>query len=98
MTWTVKTQLPVEFEIRKTENVLSFAEIPSGRKVIVIDQTVYDLYRDALPTDAQTVILPIEASEATKDWKNAHRILSFLETNGVLRRSEPVIAIGGGVL
>jgi 3-dehydroquinate synthetase len=98
MTWTVKTHLPVEFEIRKTENVLSFKEISADRKVIVIDQTVYDLYKDALPLDAHTVILPIESSESTKDWKSAHRILTFLEENGVLRRSEPVIAIGGGVL
>lgn len=96
MTWTVKTQLPVEFEIRKTENVLSLTEINSRRKLVVIDQNVYDLYRKQLPTDI--TLLPVSCSEATKSWDTAHIILAFFEENQVLRRSEPIIAIGGGVL
>lgn len=96
MNWTIKTSLPVEFEIRKTTNVLSLGEINSARKIVVIDQTVYDLYRDELPADI--AILPIECSEETKSWATAERVLLFFEKQGVLRRSEPIIAIGGGVL
>lgn len=96
MSWTIKTSLPVEFEIRRVDNVLTLDAIDSNRKIVVIDQTVYDLYHKQLSNDI--VVLPVNCTEKNKTWETAHKILSFFEDQKLLRRSEPVIAIGGGVL
>ena len=93
--WQVKTNLPVEFTITKVDNAFDFSFIQSRRRIVVIDQTVYDLYKNNLP---ETELLVIEATEATKSLDTAQRILAFFEEKNVLRRSEPIIAIGGGVL
>lgn len=96
MTWTVKTQLPVEFTVRKTKNVLSLSEFNFPRKIVVIDDNVYRLYKHQLgPLDA---ILVIRSTESRKNWNSVESILNFFEENKILRRSEPIIAIGGGVL
>jgi 3-dehydroquinate synthase len=96
MTWRVKTNLPVEFEIHKVPNALNYTVIPGSRCIAVVDETVYNLYKDRIPE--HTEILVIRTTEAEKDWDNAQRVLSFFEDKNVLRRSEPIVALGGGVL
>jgi 3-dehydroquinate synthase len=96
MSWTISTQLPVTFEIKKVKDALDFSSLNLTRKIAVVDQTVYDLYKDRIGEDI--TILTVETSESAKDWNNAHRVLKFFEDQKILRRSEPVIAIGGGVL
>lgn len=96
MTWRVKTNLPVEFEIQKVSNALNFSAISGQRQIAVIDQTVYNLYKDRIPAGIEHLIM--ESTEAEKHWKNAERVLAFFEEKNVLRRSEPIIAVGGGVL
>lgn len=98
MTWHIKTSLPVEFKINKVADAfdsLDAAVSLGHRKIIVVDETVYDLYAGRFPTDAQ--ILPIRSNEATKDWNTAQAVLEFFQDIKVQRR-ETVIAIGGGVL
>ena len=96
MTWRVKTNLPVEFEINKVPDAWNFSVIPGQRRIAIIDQTVYNLYKEKIPAGVE--FLTIESNEAEKHWKNAERVLAFFEEKNVLRRSEPIIAIGGGVL
>lgn len=95
MTWRVKTTLPVEFDIVKVNNALDWDVIPGLRRIAVIDETVYALYKDKIP--AGTEIFTVRSTEAEKDWKNAERVLKFFQDIKLLRR-ETVIAIGGGVL
>jgi 3-dehydroquinate synthase len=95
MICTVKTSIPVAYSIRTVSNVLSLTEIDSTRKIVVVDSTVYALYANSI---GDALILSIDCSEETKNWEAVHKILAFLELCKVLRRSEPVIAIGGGVL
>jgi len=97
MICNIKTSLPIEFEIRKAVNVLSLSEITSKRKIVIIDRNVYELYSDQLFDDVDSLLF-IDSSEENKDWTTAEMVLTFLEENKILRRSEPVIAIGGGVL
>ena len=107
-TWSVKAELPVEFTLKYSSDVLnvnnhdllSFGE--SNRRVVVIDETVYKLYGEQLHNyfstfQVQLVLFIIDATEENKDWKHTDKILQFFEETGVLRR-EPVIVIGGGVL
>lgn len=96
MTWTVKTQLPVEFTIRKTKNVLGLGDFDYPRKIVIIDDNVYRLYMDKL--GAHDAILILHTTEINKNWKSIERILEFFEENKIVRRAEPIIAIGGGVL
>ena len=107
-TWSVKAELPVEFTLKYSSDVLnvnnhdllSFGE--SNRRVVVIDETVYKLYGEQLHNyfntfQVQLVLFIIDATEENKDWKHTDKILQFFEESGVLRR-EPVIVIGGGVI
>jgi len=95
MTWRVKTTLPVEFDIVKVSNALDWDVIPGQRRIAVIDETVYALYKDKIP--AGTEIFTVRSTESEKDWKNAERVLKFFQDIKLLRR-ETVIAVGGGVL
>ena len=96
MNWKIKTQLPIEFEIKKVDNGFKFSELAMTRKIIVIDKTVYALYGNQLPKDAELLI--VETTETHKDWNTSLQVLSFFEENNVLRRGEPIVVIGGGVL
>ena len=107
-TWTVKTELPVEFKLTYSADIFNPSNVDianlsdSNRRMIVIDSEVYDLYKDNIALyfgtmQLQSNILCIDCKEENKNWKNVDRILDFFEQNGVLRR-EQIIAIGGGVL
>ena len=107
-TWSVKTELPVEFKLTYSADIFSPSNqdivniTDSDRRIIVIDSDVHDLYKDNIATYFGAVklsckILCVDCKEENKNWKNVDRILDFFEQNGVLRR-EPIIVIGGGVL
>lgn len=95
MNWRIKTNIPVEFDIVKVPNALGWVDNYVDRKVVVIDETVYSLYKDKISSDA--TILRINSTESNKDWKNSEIVLKFFQDIKLLRR-EKVIAIGGGVL
>lgn len=107
-TWTVKTELPVEFSLTYSSDIFSPSNqdivniTNSNRRIIVIDSEVYDLYKDNIAlyfgaVKLESRILCVDCKEENKNWKNVDKILDFFEQNGVLRR-ESIIAIGGGVL
>lgn len=108
-TWHVRTELPVSFCVKyssdifnvKNHDLLDYGN--STRRIVIIDKNVYDLYGSQLETyfnvlKTELVLFIVDASEESKNWENTDNILKFFELNGILRRSEPVIAIGGGVL
>ena len=97
MTWQIKSSLPIEYSIDLVDNVLLLDRVDSERKIIVIDKLVYELYQEKLVVDNAKILL-VECTELTKSRDHAYKILSFFEDQKVLRRSEPVIVIGGGVL
>ena len=107
-TWTVKTELPVEFSLTYSSDIFNPSNqdilniTNSDRRIIVIDSEVYDLYKDNIAlyfgaVKLNYVLLCVDCKEENKNWKNVDKILDFFEQNGVLRR-EPIITIGGGVL
>jgi 3-dehydroquinate synthase len=77
-------------------NVLSTIASSGPRTLIVIDSKVYDLYGHLLPTNV--IGHSVICEEYLKDGFNVEHILRFFERENVLRRSEPIYAIGGGVL
>jgi 3-dehydroquinate synthase len=107
-TWTVKTELPVEFKLTYSADIFNptnhdlVSYKTNDRVVIVIDQNVHKFYAAQLMEyfnshNVKYCMLVINTNEESKTWKDADHILQFFEDEGVLRR-EPIIAIGGGVL
>ena len=107
-TWTVKTELPVEFKLTYSADIFNAANHDlvsyqtNGRVMIVIDTNVHKFYAAQLMEyfnshNVKYSMLVINTNEESKTWKDADHILQFFEDEGVLRR-EPIIAIGGGVL
>lgn len=107
-TWTVKTELPVEFKLTYSADIFNPANhdlvsySTNNRVMIVIDQNVHALYAAQLMEyfhahNVKYRMLVINTDEESKNWDDADHILEFFEDEGVLRR-EPIIAIGGGVL
>ena len=110
--WVVDTNLPVHYKIKNTPGVLSpdngdLLELGSrgekARRFVVIDRQICQWYLPAVSAyfKARGVAVHIQAIDATKNNKNLKSLLMLLrefEKFGILRRDEPVIAIGGGVL
>lgn len=96
MSWSVNTTLPVNFSIEMVPNVLSTIDTSQRRAIIVVDSKVYDLYKTQMPANVAGHLVICE--EHLKDGFNVEHILRFFEREQVLRRSDPIYAIGGGVL
>jgi 3-dehydroquinate synthetase len=107
--WSVNTSLPVSFQVQYSANIFDtknhdlISHTTSDRCLVIIDKTVYNLYGDIMRKYFEILkktlaYYVIDATEENKNWENVDNILKFFEANGVLRRSEPIIAVGGGVL
>jgi 3-dehydroquinate synthetase len=73
------------------------------RRLIVIDSRVLDLYGWEIEAYFRTNrvrfrFLPLETREPEKTLDNVLKVIRALDEFGVNRRSDPLIAIGGGVL
>jgi 3-dehydroquinate synthase len=72
------------------------------RRLVVIDETVNNLYGDrvrayfkACGVDHELLVLPM--TEETKDMETALKVTKKMKQFNIDRRTEPVLAIGGGV-
>ncbi len=111
-TWVMETHLPVSFKIKNSpgifdpanDDVLEFGSQGSERRrLVVIDRTICQYYlQDILAyfkaKQVECHIVPIDATEDDKNLESLLVVLREMEKFGVLRRDEPVIAVGGGVL
>jgi 3-dehydroquinate synthase len=114
LNWEVKAQLEVNYRVTMTRGLLNpadpaFAQIcgvdgsKQSKRLVVIDSVVLDLYKEKLNTYfAAWNILPvwkiITGNEETKTMKQALSVAEAMTEAGLLRRTEAVIAIGGGVV
>lgn len=72
------------------------------KRFIVIDETVHELYGDKITAylKARNVtykMLPLPTTEENKSMQLVMKILEEVHKFGIDRRSEPILAIGGGV-
>lgn len=98
MNWQLSFTQTLNFSIIKNENALALDFVSGNRKILVIDETVYKLYGNEIKLDPHDRLLIVPCFESAKNMNNVELVTAFLEESGVLRRSEPIIAIGGGVL
>ena len=78
-------------------------EITTDRLIVVVDQTVWELYGETMRTWAESMDLRLDpvvakANEDRKSLETFTFLLDELKRTDPLRRSEPVLCIGGGVL
>ncbi|MBF0431146.1 MAG: sedoheptulose 7-phosphate cyclase [Fibrobacteria bacterium] len=110
--WTVKTELSVEYEIKNSPNILNPSNPDllchgtqgiGKRRLIIAERTVchhyfHDIRNYFEKNHTNYHIVPVDLTEENKNLDSLLYILGEIEQFGVLRRSEPLIAIGGGVL
>jgi len=112
--WRVQAEQSVDYEVLMTDGVLdpsNPALVEAGttlrtdqiRRFIVIDATVHELYGDALRKylehhNCQYRLCVLSASEEAKTMESVFTVVKGLDSFGISRRHEPILAIGGGVL
>ena len=78
-------------------------ELTTGRIICIVDKTVWGLYEPQMRKWASSVDLKIDpiiapGNEDEKSMENMLFLLDELKRVDPLRRAEPALAIGGGVL
>jgi len=112
--WVVETQQSVIYDVRAKEGLFDVNNrdlIEAGvtgrpgslRRFIVLDETVDALYGQQIrhyfvAHGVETHILTLEVSESTKTMRSVFNVVDGIDSFGISRRHEPIIAIGGGVL
>lgn len=110
--WIIESSLPISFKIKNSPGVftpgnkdlLEFGSTGQGsRRLLVIDRNICKYYLDSIQKyftfyGVEIHLVVINASEDDKNLETLLEILNEIENFGMLRRSEPLIAIGGGVL
>jgi 3-dehydroquinate synthetase len=112
--WSVRASQTVTYDVRMVDGLLAPENrtlIDAGttnrtdrpRRFIVIDSTVFKLYQLALRRyldhhncHYSLCVLPV--SEKTKTMDAVFTVVRELDSFGIFRRREPIIAVGGGVL
>ncbi len=112
--WEIKATQDVRYSVQFYDGLFSHANtvlLRTGvgqtpacqRRLIVIDTRVLDLYGWEVEAyfRANRVrfrFLPLDTTEPEKTMESVLRVVRALDEFGVNRRSDPLIAIGGGVL
>lgn len=110
--WEINAKLPVNFKIKnspdlfnnKNLDLIEFGDLgTNSRRLILIDQNLCPLYlkeiKDYFHFHAIEIhIVAIQSGEEDKNLDTLVSILGEIERFGLLRKSEPLILIGGGVL
>lgn len=111
--WAVRTQLPVEYEIRETpglldpdnQELLTVAEggRASGIRLVVLDHSINKHYGAQVRAYFESNSVPVEyltlpGAEENKSIDRVLEVVSTLNRIGTSRVSTPPIVIGGGVV
>ncbi len=107
--WNITTELGVNFFVKISKNVFNhnnrdLLELGEGnRRLVAIDSEVFFHRSEEIKSyfDHHGIIPKLVCVEISEEKKNLDNLLFILETIedfAILRRNEPIIAIGGGVL
>jgi 2-epi-5-epi-valiolone synthase len=105
----VRAEQPVRYTVLESYNLFDLENrdiLPkrsNSRRFIIIDDQVEKLYGDRISEyfdyyKVECRILPLQISEQTKTIDTVLQVVKELDEFGLLRRNEPIIGIGGGVL
>ncbi|MFD9428885.1 MULTISPECIES: sedoheptulose 7-phosphate cyclase [unclassified Streptomyces] len=110
--WTVRATQEVSYEVRQTRGVLGLdnpdladaAGLEAGaRRLVVVDREVCRIYGAGIRAyfrhrDVDPVLLVLPADESNKTAASVFKVADAADHVGLNRRSDPIVAIGGGVL
>lgn len=83
------------------ESALADCYRPYGRALMVVDETVYEIYGNAIRAyfrhhDIALTVVPIQIRETAKSLETFERIVGEFDAFGLVR-TEPVLVVGGGL-
>jgi 3-dehydroquinate synthetase len=108
--WNVQGSKLIEYNVSYQPNLFdleneSILPLSGGmkRSLVIIDSKVFELYGEKIvkyfeSRGGNSKILKIDCDETLKNLESTLAVIEEMEKFGLLRRSEPVIAIGGGSL
>lgn len=111
--WTVNSQQPWTYKLTWTTDLFADADRFSqalsegrrggGRPIFVVDQLVYDMYAEQLTmfveeVDPRSRLVTMSAGEHNKTLSAVLGLVEKLDSIGVQRREDVLVAVGGGVV
>ena len=111
--WNIINTKKIDYSIIITENLFNkdnnlledkrLENLSSSRRLIFIDTKVNAYYKKKIESyflskKIEFKIVPLDIKEEDKNLDNLEKILNYIDNYGIKRRSETIIAIGGGVL
>jgi 3-dehydroquinate synthetase len=107
--WRLTSSKPLEYQITYAPNLFDVENLSllepniSSRRLVFVDSNVYVNFSETINeyfevNSPGSMVVSIEANESLKTLDNSLVLIKHMEDFGLLRRSEPVIAIGGGSL
>ena len=107
--WQLTASKLLEYQISYAPNLFDLENQSllepnaSSRRLVFVDSNVYANFSEAINAYFEinspgSTVISIEAKEALKTLDHSLILIKHMEDFGLLRRSEPVIAIGGGSL
>ncbi len=108
-TWTINTSLPINYIVKNSPGIFDIKNndildcCSTKRAVVVIDNKVSNLYLKTIKNyfDHHQItyrLVVINGVETEKNLTSLIYLLEEIEKFGTSRKSEPIIAIGGGVI
>lgn len=112
MLYKMQSHLDVVYEVRTCKNIFSLDrtdilynadETPSNRRLMLIDEVVYHHFKESIHAyfDHHEIDFTCQAIPCREDLKNHDtlmKVLNYIWEFYPLRKSEPILAVGGGVL
>lgn len=106
--WEINSEDKVNFQIFFTHSILSQFKLiedlsETDRVFLLIDENIWKIYKNQIEnlinnSFKKFFIKTIKPDEENKTIDSSIEIIKFLDDKSLKRKSEPVIAIGGGVI
>lgn len=109
--WNVNHQKIIDYNIYSTEDVFQHSnetilldsKINNSNRFVVVDNFIYNLYNNEIRRyfsshGINCKIVPFDSDEKNKNLESFINLFKELDNFPIDRRSEPIIAIGGGVV
>ena len=106
--WEINSEDKVNFQILFKHEILSnigmIEELSQTERVfLLVDENVWNIYKKKFDfiskeSSKKIYIKTIKPDEENKNIESSIEIIKFLDNESLQRKSEPVVAIGGGVI
>lgn len=109
--WNVNYKKMINYNIYSTKDVFQYSnetilldgKVNSSNRFVVVDDFIYNLYHNQIKKyfsrhGVNCKIVPFKSDEKNKSLENYVNLFKELDDFPIDRRSEPIIAIGGGVV